>query len=99
MAAHANGVHKIEWEAPEKYSAELYQKIKNDLYVPLKGALQTKGKFAQKDAIGEVTTPYVEQVPEEDEDLRKAVQDGHPRPRGGDSPRRRAGRERPPRRP
>jgi len=71
--AYANGVRKMEWETPEAYSGELYGKIKTDLYATLKGALQTKGKFEQKDALDAVIKPYVDQIPEDDEDLRASV--------------------------
>jgi polyribonucleotide nucleotidyltransferase len=64
---------KPDWQAPQHYTADLFQKVKSDLYGPMKTALNTKGKFERKDALGKVTKPYLQQVPEEPAELRGQV--------------------------
>jgi len=67
------GMRKPAWEPPEAYPQALYDQVKADLYGPLKQALQVRGKFLQKAAIKEVTKPYLEAIPEEEEERRGQV--------------------------
>ncbi|MEO8502549.1 MAG: polyribonucleotide nucleotidyltransferase [Acidobacteriota bacterium] len=67
------GRHKPDWTAPEHYSQELFGKVKSDLYGPMKAALNTKGKFERKDALGGVTKPYLQQLPAEPAELKGQV--------------------------
>jgi polyribonucleotide nucleotidyltransferase len=62
-----SGAQKPTWAAPEPYPEELLNQVKADLYEPLKAALHTKGKFERKDRVNEVTKPYLEAVPAEEE--------------------------------
>jgi polyribonucleotide nucleotidyltransferase len=62
-----SGYQKPGWTPPEHYPAELFQQAKADLFEPLKAALKTKGKFERKARVSEVTAPYLEAVPGDEE--------------------------------
>jgi polyribonucleotide nucleotidyltransferase len=59
--ANEKGVTKPEWEAPEHYSQELYDKIKADLWDDLGRALHHKVKFERRDAVRDVRDPYMDE--------------------------------------
>jgi polyribonucleotide nucleotidyltransferase len=67
------GIEKPTWEAAEPYSKELYDKVASELYEPMNRALHTVGKFERRDAVAEVTGPYLDAIPEEDEEKRGQV--------------------------
>ncbi len=67
------GRNKPDWQAPQHYSPELFGKVKSDLYGIMKTALNTKGKFERKDALGKVTKPYMQQLPDEPAELKGQV--------------------------
>ncbi len=62
------GIQKPEWEAPAPYDLELYREVEQALYEPMTRALHTAGKFQRRDAVAEVTKPYLESIPEDDEE-------------------------------
>ncbi|MEM7482429.1 MAG: polyribonucleotide nucleotidyltransferase [Acidobacteriota bacterium] len=64
------GIQKPAWEAPEKYSKDFLEQVRSEFYGTLKGAMQTRGKFEQRDRIKEAVDAYVERIPEEDEERR-----------------------------
>ena len=67
------GVVKPEWTVEEPYSQELLEEVKGALTEPLTKALHTVGKFERKAAVAEVVDPYVEQIPDEEDDKRLQV--------------------------
>ncbi|HEX2165157.1 MAG TPA: polyribonucleotide nucleotidyltransferase, partial [Thermoanaerobaculia bacterium] len=67
------GFVKPRWEAPEPYPAEVWERVKGDLYGPLKDALHTVGKFERKTRVKEVTGPYLDAIPAEEEERRTQV--------------------------
>ncbi len=67
------GVQKPEWQAPAPYDDAFFAEVEGALREPLKGALHTKGKFERKAAVAAVTDPYLEAIPEEDEERRGQV--------------------------
>jgi polyribonucleotide nucleotidyltransferase len=67
------GVVKPEFHASPAYSQEVLGKVKGDLYEPLRTALHTKEKFARKAAVAAVTDPYLEAIPEAEDELRGQV--------------------------
>jgi polyribonucleotide nucleotidyltransferase len=60
MAAE-KGVQKPEWEAPEHYPPELYERIKSDVWDRLNTALHTAEKFARRLAVREVRDGYLDE--------------------------------------
>ncbi len=62
------GIEKPAWEAAEPYPQELYRQVETALYDQMVKALHTKGKFERRDAVAEVTAPFLEAIPEEDEE-------------------------------
>ncbi|MDX1996244.1 MAG: polyribonucleotide nucleotidyltransferase, partial [Thermoanaerobaculia bacterium] len=54
------GKSKPTWESTPEYSQELYDRIKSEIGLPLKAALQTKGKFERRDAVKAVRDPYLD---------------------------------------
>ncbi|MFQ5526798.1 MAG: polyribonucleotide nucleotidyltransferase [Thermoanaerobaculia bacterium] len=72
MVAEAGG-QKDQWEAKPRFSQETYDEVKRDLGEALSAALHTKGKFERKDAVAAVVGPYLERVPEDDEDKRGEI--------------------------
>ncbi|HNZ96954.1 MAG TPA: hypothetical protein PKM64_07155 [Thermoanaerobaculia bacterium] len=56
----ARGLEKPSWTTPEPYPQEYYQELKAALWGPLKGALDTKEKFARKRAVAADGLPHVE---------------------------------------
>ena len=64
------GIEKPAWETPEAYPQELYEQVKGDLGARLKDALMTPGKFERKNRVKEVTRPYLDAIPAEDEERR-----------------------------
>ncbi len=62
------GIEKPEWETPEAFTAEQKATVSDAIYVDLKKALHTAGKFERKDAVKKVTEPYFETLPEDDDD-------------------------------
>jgi polyribonucleotide nucleotidyltransferase len=67
------GIQKPEWQAPEKYNQELFRQVEQALWEPMVRALHTKGKFERRDAVGQVTKPFLEAIPEDDEVRRGQV--------------------------
>ncbi len=67
------GIQKPEWVPAPRYEDSLYDEVKRDLGASLNSALHTKGKFERKDAVAGVVKPYLETIPEEDEDRRNDV--------------------------
>ncbi len=67
------GIEKAAWEAPEPYSQELFRQVEAALYEPMTKALHTQGKFERRDAVAEVTAPFLEAIPEDDEERRGQV--------------------------
>jgi len=64
---------KPEWTTPEAYPQDLWETVKSDLYGPMRDALHTAGKFERKSRVKEVTGPYLEAIPEEEEERRGQV--------------------------
>ncbi|MFP3941981.1 MAG: polyribonucleotide nucleotidyltransferase, partial [Thermoanaerobaculia bacterium] len=65
--AREKGVVKPEWDSPEPYPAELYERIRSDVEEPLTSALHTVGKFDRKEAVRAVRDRYLdEHFPEDD---------------------------------
>jgi polyribonucleotide nucleotidyltransferase len=64
------GFEKPTWETPEAYPRDLYDRVRGDLYEPLKGALHTVAKFERRACVKKVTRPYLDQIPAEDEERR-----------------------------
>ena len=64
------GIEKPVWETPEAYPRELYDRVKGDLHARLKDALMTPGKFERRSRVKEVTTPYLAEIPAEEEERR-----------------------------
>jgi polyribonucleotide nucleotidyltransferase len=67
------GMSKPEHQKAEAYPAELFERVKGELWAPLKQALHTKGKFERKDAVSAVVKPFLAQIPEDQADLRSKV--------------------------
>jgi polyribonucleotide nucleotidyltransferase len=67
------GVVKPEWAHEEPFSQEMLEEVKTALTEPLTKALHTAGKFERKAAVAEVVDPYLEQIPEEEDDKRLQV--------------------------
>ncbi|HKI85915.1 MAG TPA: polyribonucleotide nucleotidyltransferase, partial [Thermoanaerobaculia bacterium] len=63
-------LEKPQWETPQAFTDEIYAQVKRDLHDQLKGALQTKEKFARRDAVAEVADAYLERFTEEEEEQR-----------------------------
>ena len=61
------------WTAPELYPESLYEQVKGDIYAPLKAALFTKKKFERKAAVNGVVKPYLEQVPEDQPQMKGQI--------------------------
>ncbi len=57
------------WEVPAAYPETLYEQVRSEMWEPMKRALFTKGKFARKTAVSEVTKGYLERwsEPEQEE--------------------------------
>ncbi|MEZ5331372.1 MAG: polyribonucleotide nucleotidyltransferase [Thermoanaerobaculia bacterium] len=71
--ARAVGVVKPRWEAPEAYPREVYDRVAGDIKEALRSALNTKGKFERKAAVDGVVGPYLEAIPEEEDERRGQV--------------------------
>ena len=67
------GVQKPVWQAPEHYPAELYAKVKQDLWDRLWSALHTGEKMARKAAVDGLIDAYVGDLPEDNDELPKQV--------------------------
>ena len=67
------GASKPTYTKPEAYPAELFERVKAEIWTPLKQALQTKGKFERKDAVAGVVKPFLALVPEDQPELRSQV--------------------------
>ncbi len=74
MAAE-KGVQKPEWEAPEHYPQELYERIKGGVWDDLGRALHTKKKFERRDAVREVREGYLDEHFPADDPERAAERD------------------------
>ncbi|MEE2775244.1 MAG: polyribonucleotide nucleotidyltransferase [Acidobacteriota bacterium] len=61
------GITKPEWETPEAYTQELYDKVKSAIYGDLDSALHTAAKFERSDAVKAVVNGFIDTLPEEDE--------------------------------
>ncbi len=61
---------KPQWEPPKAFGDDVYEQVKRDLYDGLKEALQTKEKFARRDAVAAVTDPYLEAIDPDDDERR-----------------------------
>jgi len=64
----AAGKTKPEWNVAEDYSEEAIQRVRDEIGAPLKAALNTLGKFEQKDAIKAVIGGFLATLPEGDDD-------------------------------
>jgi polyribonucleotide nucleotidyltransferase len=64
------GKQKPQWQAPQKWPAELYDKMKAELWAPLEAALCTKGKYERKARVSAVVKAYIASLPEEPADVR-----------------------------
>ena len=74
----AAGLSKPVWETPQKYSPEAYDHARNAIYADLRQALNTTGKFEQKDAVDGVVKPYLAQFEGDEErvtQIKKAIKD------------------------
>ena len=67
------GQSKPAWTTPVGYSEELYQKVRADLWEPLKAALCTKEKFARKTATSTVIKGYLAPIPDDQSEVRSGV--------------------------
>ncbi|HVS65149.1 MAG TPA: polyribonucleotide nucleotidyltransferase [Thermoanaerobaculia bacterium] len=67
------GLEKPDWQAPEPYPSELYERVKSAVWEGQLRALHTVGKFARKAAVDEVKDGYLATLPEDDEELREQV--------------------------
>jgi polyribonucleotide nucleotidyltransferase len=65
-----SGVQKRPFETPQPFSEETYGRIKSELWQQLSDALHVKGKFERKRSVASVVDPYIEAIPEEDEERR-----------------------------
>ena len=64
------GVEKRPFETPQAFSEEAYNRYKSELWQPLSDALHVKGKFERKKSVSAVVEPYIEAIPEEEEERR-----------------------------
>jgi polyribonucleotide nucleotidyltransferase len=64
------GVQKRPFETPQPFTEETYTHIKSDLWQPLSDALHVRGKFERKHSVAGVVDPYLESIPEEEEERR-----------------------------
>ncbi|MFQ5349597.1 MAG: polyribonucleotide nucleotidyltransferase [Thermoanaerobaculia bacterium] len=67
------GRPKSEFESPQPFGDETYDQVKSDLWQTLSEALHVKGKFERRNSVTAVVDPYVEAIPEEDEERRGEV--------------------------
>ncbi|HVS02817.1 MAG TPA: polyribonucleotide nucleotidyltransferase [Thermoanaerobaculia bacterium] len=70
---HALGLRKPEWQVAEPWPRELYEQVKSDLYEPIRQAVTTPGKHGRRAAVKALIDPYVERIPEEEEERRTQV--------------------------
>ncbi len=68
------GIEKPAWNGPERFSAEIYESVKSSLSAALEEALHAPGKFERRDAVSAVVDPFLEAIPEDEEDRRIQVQ-------------------------
>ncbi len=68
-----SGIVKPEWQAPEPPSEALVMQVTEDLREALRGALHTAGKHERRAAVAEIIDPYLEALPEEDEEKMQQV--------------------------
>jgi polyribonucleotide nucleotidyltransferase len=64
---------KPDWEAPERFPAELHARVKSTIFEDLKAALHTKGKMDRKDKVGEVKSRFLATLDEDDVEARSQV--------------------------
>ncbi len=64
------GIEKPEWVAAERFSAEVYDSVRSAVGGDLERALHTAGKFERRDAVAAVVEPFLDSIPEDDEDRR-----------------------------
>ncbi len=67
------GMSKPVYEKPEAYPAELFERVKGELWPALKQALHTKGKFERKDAVSAVVKTFIGRIPDDQPELRAQV--------------------------
>jgi polyribonucleotide nucleotidyltransferase len=67
------GQSKPVFERVPAYPADLFERVKNEIWTPLKEALHTKGKFERKDAVTGVVKPFLARVPEDQPELKVQV--------------------------
>ena len=67
------GIEKPVWTTDPAYPAEVGDKVRAELYEPLKEALHAKAKFERRDRVRAVVKPYLEAIPAEEEELRGQV--------------------------
>ncbi len=68
-----SGIQKPEWARPEPFSDDTLQRVRGDIGEALWNALHTAGKMERKQAVSGVIDPYLEALPEEDEERRTEV--------------------------
>ena len=68
-----SGIQKPDWEEPERFSRDTFDSVRIDLESALNEALHTPGKFERRDAVAAVIDPYIEAIPEDEEDRRLQV--------------------------
>ena len=71
---HEMGLRKPEWQPKPPYPDELYQQVKSAIWSDLNGALHTAAKHPRKEAVEEVRSRYLAQLPEDQTELRALVQ-------------------------
>ena len=67
------GVEKMAFESPQPFGEDTWGRLKAELEQPLGEALHVKGKFERKRAVAAVVDPYIESIPEEEEERRAEV--------------------------
>ncbi|MDY7094317.1 MAG: polyribonucleotide nucleotidyltransferase [Acidobacteriota bacterium] len=67
------GIKKPEWESPEPYPQELFDRVKDAIGEPLRKALFTAKKFDRRDNVNAVLDPFLETLPEDDDEIRGQV--------------------------
>ncbi|HEX6200732.1 MAG TPA: polyribonucleotide nucleotidyltransferase [Thermoanaerobaculia bacterium] len=73
--AREKGVVKPEWQAPEHYPRELFERIRGDVKEALTAALHTQAKFERREAVRAVRDPYLDERFPADDPERAAERD------------------------
>jgi polyribonucleotide nucleotidyltransferase len=69
----AAGFSKPMWHEPERYPAELRNRVESGLRADLKNALFTKGKFARATAVDKVVRPFLETLEAAEQPLAREI--------------------------